>query len=111
MNNRQFKKYWGAQCKQFESGCPVCEAYKLRAFSKQEKVQLKIEQLLCAEIEKEEIVIRLNVTMELVDFVWNRMMREFDDFIANPGPRMSDAEYDQMIADMHGLDLETVNKG
>jgi ribose 5-phosphate isomerase len=69
-------------------------------------MELKIEQLLCFGDTKDEIVAKLNVPIELVNSVWDSIMRDFADYIANPPPRMSDAEYDQMVSDMHGLDFE-----
>lgn len=66
-------------------------------------MELQIEQLLCLGDTKDEIVASLNVPMELVDLVWDRIMQMFADNIANPPPRMTDDEYDQMVSDMHGL--------
>ena len=69
-------------------------------------IESTIEQLFCAEKTNDEIATLLSVSIELVDSVVNRLMREFDEFIASPMPRMSDAEYDQMVSDMHGLEFE-----
>jgi len=66
-------------------------------------MELQIEQLLCLGDTKDEIVASLNVPMELVDLVWDRIMQMFADNIANHTPRMTDDEYDQMVSDMHGL--------
>lgn len=51
-----------------------------------------------------DVAVQLNVPIAWVTAVWDRMMKEMDEFIANPPPRMTDAEYEQAVAEMHGDD-------
>jgi len=67
-------------------------------------VAIDIEVLLCAGHTHAEIVERLDVPVSWVKAVWDQMMQEMVEMIANPPPRMTDAEYDQMVAEMHGDD-------
>jgi len=62
----------------------------------------KIEEMLCIGDTIEEVAAKLQVSESEVQSVWDRMMKEMQDWINNPPPRMTDAEMDEFIAEMHG---------
>ena len=67
-------------------------------------LDIDIEERLCAGDTVEEVMAKLDVPKSWVDAVWNRMMRDMDEWIANmPNvPRMTDEEMDKFIAEING---------